>query len=351
MPATLITGGAGFLGSEFVRQTLELGDETAVVLDALTYAGDRDNLPAEGDRLVFAQGDIADRPLVERLLREHGVTRIVNFAAESHVDRSIDDPGAFLRTNVLGVYELLTAALGHWRRLAGAEREAFRFVQVSTDEVYGSLGATGEFTEGSPYAPRSPYAASKAAGDHFVRSFHTTYGLPTIVTNGSNCYGPRQFPEKLVPLLAMKAMRGERLPIYGDGSNVREWLHTADACRAIRAVVEKGRPGESYNVGGGAERTNLEVARQVCRLVEKHFSEAPVKPVESLIELVADRPGHDFRYAVDATKLRSELGWTPEIGFDEGLDETVRWCVENLAWTERALQRAGYDGGRLGRGE
>ncbi len=328
----LVTGGAGFIGANFVLDWVNRCDEPVVNLDKLTYAGNLGNLATlKGDtRHVFARGDIGDRALVEQLLASHRPRAIVNFAAESHVDRSIHGPAAFIETNVVGTFSLLDVVRAHWAALPDAEKARFRFVHVSTDEVYGSLAPDAPaFTETSPYRPNSPYSASKAAADHLVRAYHHTYGLPTLTTNCSNNYGPRQFPEKLIPLMLHNALAGKPLPVYGDGRQVRDWLYVADHCMAICAVLERGRPGETYNVGGGAEMTNLEVVRTLCRIVAAH---KPDCGADERVAFVKDRPGHDRRYAIDASKIRRELGWAPRETFESGLARTVRWYLENEAW-------------------
>ena len=338
MPTWLVTGGAGFIGGNFVLGAV--GDGIRVVnLDALTYAGNRDTLASlDGNPdHVFVHGDIGDRELVARLLAEHRPDAVVNFAAESHVDRSIDGPAAFIQTNVVGTLALLEAVRDHWKSLEGEARQAFRFLHVSTDEVYGSLGETGKFTEDTPYAPNSPYSASKAASDHLVRAFHHTYGLPVLTTNCSNNYGPYHFPEKLIPLVIAKALAGEPLPVYGDGRQVRDWLFVRDHCAAIRAVLAKGRVGETYNVGGNAEMQNIEVVKAICALLDQRRPRADGKPRESQIAFVADRPGHDRRYAIDASKLRDELGWEPGYTFERGIAETVDWYLANQDWVRRVL--------------
>ncbi len=331
----LVTGGAGFIGSNFVLDWLRGIGEPVANLDLLTYAGNPANLASlEGDsRHRLVPGDIGDGALVGSLLRDHQPRAIVHFAAESHVDRSIVDPGAFLRTNIDGTYRLLEAARHYWAGLEGAARASFRFLHVSTDEVYGSLGAGDPaFTEQNPYAPNSPYAASKAASDHLVRAYHHTYGLPTLTTNCSNNYGPFQFPEKLIPLMILNALELKPLPVYGDGQNVRDWLFVGDHCRAIRTVLEKGRPGEVYNIGGASERTNLEVVRALCDTLDELRPAA--KPRRELISFVTDRPGHDRRYAIDARKIERELGWAPRVGFEGGLRETVAWYLDHLRWVD-----------------
>ncbi|WP_295360276.1 dTDP-glucose 4,6-dehydratase [Arenimonas sp.] len=338
MNTWLVTGGAGFIGGNFVLDAVASGVKV-VNLDALTYAGNRDTLAAlEGNPLhVFVQGDIGDRALVSRLLAEHRPGAVLNFAAESHVDRSIDGPGAFVQTNVVGTFQLLEAVRGYWKSLDAAGQAAFRFLHVSTDEVYGSLGDEGKFREDTPFAPNSPYSASKAASDHFVRAWHHTYGLPVLTTNCSNNYGPFQFPEKLIPLVIQKALAGEPLPVYGDGRNVRDWLYVKDHVAAIRRVLEAGRPGETYNVGGDAERQNIEVVKAICALLDQRRPRADGQPRESQITFVKDRPGHDRRYAIDAGKLQSELGWRPSVSFEQGLAATVDWYLANGAWVNRVL--------------
>jgi dTDP-glucose 4,6-dehydratase len=338
MSAILVTGGAGFIGANFVLDWLAPGHAgaTAVVnLDALTYAGNLASLdPMAGDpRHHFVHGDINDRALVSRLLREHRVTAIVNFAAESHVDRSILGPDAFVQTNIVGTFNLLEAARAWWSSLDGAAKEDFRFIQVSTDEVFGALAPDDPpFSETTPYAPRSPYSASKAAADHLVQAAWHTYGLPSITTHCSNNYGPLQFPEKLVPLMIRNARRGERLPVYGDGRQVRDWLHVSDHASALRAVLARGRPGETYNIGGSAERENLSVVQLLCALLDERVPRADRASYASQISFVADRPGHDRRYAIDQRKIARELGWRPAVDFEQGLRDTVDWYLGNDAW-------------------
>ncbi|UNK41902.1 dTDP-glucose 4,6-dehydratase [Luteimonas sp. S4-F44] len=338
MPTWLVTGGAGFIGGNFVLEAVRLGVRV-INLDALTYAGNLKTLASlEGNPdHVFVHGDIGDRALVSRLLAEHRPDAVLNFAAESHVDRSIDGPAAFIDTNVVGTLGLLEAVRDHWKRLEGDAKAAFRFLHVSTDEVYGTLGETGKFTETTPYAPNSPYSASKAASDHLVRAFHHTYGLPTLTTNCSNNYGPYHFPEKLIPLVIAKALAGEPLPVYGDGQQVRDWLFVTDHCEAIRTVLEKGRVGETYNVGGDSERRNLEVVETICRLLDARRPREDGQPRSSQITFVADRPGHDRRYAIDASKLQSELGWKPRHTFETGIAETVDWYLDNQDWVRGIL--------------
>jgi len=349
MKTLLITGGAGFIGANFVLDTLAERQGRVVNLDKLTYAGNLDTLSSLRDDPdhVFVQGDIGDRALVERLLREHQPTAIVNFAAESHVDRSIDGPAAFVETNVVGTLALLEAALAYWRASPLERQDAFRFLHVSTDEVYGSLGPIGRFTEESPYQPNSPYSASKAASDHLVRAFHHTYGLPTLTTNCSNNYGPYQFPEKLIPLMIQKALAGEPLPVYGDGRNIRDWLFVGDHCAAIRRVLEIGRVGEVYNVGGDAERENIHVVKTICALLDERRPLANGRKRESLISYVRDRPGHDRRYAIDASKIRRDLGWRQSESFESGLARTVDWYLERQDWVNRVLDGS-YRMERLG---
>ncbi|KRD80427.1 dTDP-glucose 4,6-dehydratase [Lysobacter sp. Root983] len=351
MSTWLVTGGAGFIGGNFVLEAVQRGVKV-VNLDALTYAGNLDTLsPLDGDgRHQFVQGDIGDAALVARLLAEHRPDAVINFAAESHVDRSIDGPAAFVHTNVVGTLSLLEQSRDYWKSLDAPGRDGFRFLHVSTDEVYGSLGDTGKFTETTAYAPNSPYSASKAASDHLVRAFHHTYGLPVLTTNCSNNYGPYQFPEKLIPLIIAKALAGEPLPVYGDGLNVRDWLYVGDHCAAIRRVLEGGRLGETYNVGGDAERQNIVVVKTICELLDQRRPLADGRKRESLIAYVKDRPGHDRRYAIDASKLQDELGWAPTVTFEQGMALTVDWYLDNQPWVQRVLdgsyrlERIGGDG-------
>mgnify|MGYP002623389393 CR=1 FL=1 len=348
MKTWIVTGGAGFIGCNFVRAAIEATDRRIVVLDKLTYAGSLESLRDvernASERYEFVHGDIADREAVRALVERTGPQAIVNFAAESHVDRSIDSPGEFIETNIRGTFELLEAAraLQQRRRERGDDsaRDEFRFLHVSTDEVFGSLGADGAFTESTPYAPNSPYSASKASADHLVRAYHHTFGLPTLVTNCSNNYGPFQFPEKLIPVMLLNALEGRELPIYGDGANVRDWLHVEDHCGAILRVLEGGAPGSSYNIGGNEERTNLEVVDTLCAVLEElrpaaenpALRQAGHDRYSDLKRFVADRPGHDRRYAIDASKIRRELGWSPRHDFTSGLRHTVRWYLENQEW-------------------
>jgi dTDP-glucose 4,6-dehydratase len=331
----LVTGGAGFIGSNFVLQWLATEQGPVVNLDKLTYAGNLENLSGVKDdaRHRFVKGDIADRELVGALLREHRPSAVVHFAAESHVDRSIHGPADFVRTNIVGTFELIETVRGHWSGLTGAERDDFRFLHVSTDEVYGSLGPNDPaFSETTPYAPNSPYAASKAASDHLARSYHHTYGLPVVTTNCSNNYGPYQFPEKLIPLMILNAVRRKPLPVYGDGKNIRDWLYVGDHCEAVRLALKRGRPGATYNIGGNAEKTNLDVVGTVCALLDELQPDG--KPHEKLVQFVQDRPGHDRRYAIDAGKLREEIGWQPRERFETGLRKTVEWYLDHMKWVD-----------------
>lgn len=338
----LVTGGAGFIGANFVLDWLKVNDEPVINLDALTYAGNLESLVSLGgdDRHIFVRGDICDQGLVASLLAQHRPRAIVHFAAESHVDRSIHGPGDFVRTNVEGTFSLLEAARGYWQGVDDAEREGFRFLHVSTDEVYGSLTPTDPpFAETNRYAPNSPYSASKAASDHLVRAWFHTYGLPVLTTNCSNNYGPYQFPEKLIPLVIANALAGQPLPIYGDGMNVRDWLYVGDHCAAIRRVLEAGRPGETYNVGGWNEQPNLEIVKTICALLDE-LQPDPVGPRERLIRFVTDRPGHDRRYAIDARKIERELGWRPAETFATGIRRTVAWYLANQPWVEHVRSGA-----------
>jgi dTDP-glucose 4,6-dehydratase len=333
----LVTGGAGFIGSNFILSWIEATGSSAVNLDLLTYAGNPANLARlDGDaRYLLARGDICDGELVARLLGAHQPRAIVHFAAESHVDRSIVSPEAFIRTNVQGTFVLLDQARLYWTGLSGADRAAFRFLHVSTDEVYGSLGEEeAAFSETTAYAPNSPYAASKAGSDHLARAYYHTFGLPVVTTNCSNNYGPFQFPEKLIPLMILNALEGRPLPVYGDGKNIRDWLYVEDHCAAIRTVLEKGRAGETYNIGGNSERTNLDVVTTICDLVDEMRPRAGAAPRRKLITFVEDRPGHDRRYAIDAGKIRREVGWKPAEGFESGLRKTVGWYLEHGDWVD-----------------
>jgi dTDP-glucose 4,6-dehydratase len=350
----LVTGGAGFIGSAVIRLVLRETNASVVNLDKLTYAASPEAVAeVAGDpRYAFERVDICDRAAVQRVLRQHQPDAIMHLAAETHVDRSIDGPRAFLHNNAVGTFTLLEAALEYWHALPAGRRTAFRFHHVSTDEVYGSLGAAGRFSETTPYEPNSPYSASKAASDHFVRAWHHTFGFPVVTSNCSNNYGPWQFPEKLIPLVTVNALLGQRLPVYGKGENVRDWLYVEDHARALWTVLNAGRLGETYNVGGDSERRNLDVVEAICDLVDRLAGPLPAGPLPTgprrrLIEFVADRPGHDLRYAIDATKLRAELGWMPRETFASGLERTVAWYLGNRAWWEGV--RAGrYAGDRLG---
>ncbi len=346
----LVTGGAGFIGSSLVRQLVtDEPDTRVVVLDKLTYAGNLDSLESVRDRenFAFVQGDICDGPLVADLLERERPDAIMNLAAESHVDRSIDEPATFVETNVRGTFLMLEAARRYWGELPAGDSEAFRFLHVSTDEVYGSLGPTGAFTESTPYAPNSPYSASKASSDHFVRAYHHTFGLPVLITNCSNNYGPCQFPEKLLPLMILNAVEGKPLPVYGDGGNVRDWLYVEDHCHALRAVLESGAPGGVYNIGGNCERTNLYVVKAICATVDRLRPDLAHGPCDGLITFVKDRPGHDRRYAIDASKIRRDLGWEPSESFETGLERTVQWYLDNTRWVERVTSGV-YRRERLG---
>jgi dTDP-glucose 4,6-dehydratase len=346
----LVTGGAGFIGSALVRHLIANTTNQVITLDKLTYAGNLESLkPVAGNRRhQFVRADIVDRPVLDRVFAEFQPDAVMHLAAESHVDRSIDGPSAFIQTNIVGTYTLLEAARQYWQALPEDRRSAFRFLHISTDEVYGSLGETGLFTETTPYDPRSPYSASKAASDHLVLAWHHTYGLPVLITNCSNNYGPYHFPEKLIPLVILNALDGLKLPIYGKGDNIRDWLYVDDHARALCLVVEKGVPGQTYNVGGNNERTNLQVVQTICRILDE------VKPKEGSygdqVTFVADRPGHDRRYAIDATKLKSELGWRPQEDFDTGIRKTVQWYLDNRWWWE-PIRAAKYSGQRLGVGQ
>jgi dTDP-glucose 4,6-dehydratase len=349
MRTVLVTGGAGFIGSAVVRHLVRSGIRV-INLDKLTYAGNPASLKAieNAPDHRFVQGDIADVPLVLDLLRTEKVEGIMHLAAESHVDRSIDGPGEFIETNVVGTFRLLSAALEYWHGLEGAARTGFRFHHISTDEVFGDLPFdSGIFTEDTPYAPSSPYSASKAASDHFVRAWHETYGLPVVLSNCSNNYGPYHFPEKLIPLTILNALEGKPLPVYGKGENVRDWLYVDDHARALTLILTSGKVGESYNVGGRNERTNLKVVETICDLLDTRTPLAGGTPRRALIQFVADRPGHDRRYAIDATKLETELGWKAEENFDTGLARTIDWYLDNRWWWE-PIRSASYAGERLG---
>jgi len=344
----LVTGGAGFIGGNFVLNWLnEPRAEGIINLDNLTYAGNLDTLTSLKDdpRHIFVQGDILDQPLVSKLLNEYEPRAIVNFAAESHVDRSIHGPAEFVKTNIVGTFSLLECARVYWRELKEAEKASYRFLHVSTDEVYGSLSASDlGFTETNPYLPNSPYSASKAASDHLVRAWFHTYGLPVLTTNCSNNYGPYQFPEKLIPLIILNALKGKPLPIYGDGRQIRDWLYVGDHCSAICEVLVKGRLGETYNIGGWNEKANIDVVKTICSILDELKPRVNGKSYAEQITLVADRPGHDRRYAIDASKIKRELGWTPKENFDSGIKKTVQWYLDNPLWIEGILSGAYHNG-------
>ncbi len=345
----LVTGGAGFIGSAVVRHIIRDTDWSVANIDKLTYAGNLESLAdaRTSNRHRHFKVDICDRAALDAVFQEVRPDAVLHLAAESHVDRSIDGAAPFIETNIVGTYTLLEATLAHWRSLDEAARTRFRFQHISTDEVFGSLGATGLFTETTPYQPNSPYSASKAASDHLVRAWHHTYGLPTLATNCSNNYGPYHFPEKLIPLVILRALAGESLPVYGKGENVRDWLHVEDHAEALTLVLRRGRPGETYNVGGDSERKNIEVVRAICTLLDEMLPSSPNRPHEKLIKFVTDRPGHDARYAIDASKIKTELGWQPRHNFDSGLRDTVHWFLDNRSWWERVMSGA-YRGERLG---
>ncbi len=351
MKTYFVTGGAGFIGCNFVLNLLSSQNTRVINYDKLTYAGNLESLASVGNdpNYFFAEGDICDRNLVENLLKQHQPDYIINFAAESHVDRSIDGPAEFIQTNIVGTFELLQAARDYWNALSNEKKAGFRFLHVSTDEVFGSLGDDGYFTEETPYAPNSPYAASKAASDHLIRAYHKTYDLPVVTTNCSNNYGPFQFPEKLVPLMIHNALAGKPLPVYGDGQHIRDWLYVEDHCRAILTVLEKGNLGEVYTIGGNNEKTNLEMVHTLCGLLDEMRPDSPHVPHQSLIHYVSDRPGHDRRYAIDSGKIQNQLGWSPKETFETGLRKTVRWYLDNPTWVERVMSGA-YRGERLGLG-
>ncbi len=359
MPTWIVTGGAGFIGSNFVRTALERSDARVVVLDKLTYAGNPESLADVRDdpRFTFVKGDIADRDAVTAAYREHQPTAVLNFAAETHVDRSIDGPAEFVQTNVVGTFELLEAARHYTAELSREAREAFRFLHVSTDEVYGSLGSEGAFHETTAYEPNSPYSASKAGADHLVRAYHETYGLPALITNCSNNYGPYQFPEKLIPLMILNAIEAKPLPIYGDGGNVRDWLYVEDHCAGILLALTKGHPGRRYNIGGFGERTNLEILDALCAELERlqpaaqnpAMTREGIESYADLKQFVTDRPGHDRRYAIDSSRAQEELGWRPAHDLASGLAATVAWYLEHRDWCE-AVQSGRYQRERLGLG-
>jgi dTDP-glucose 4,6-dehydratase len=357
MGTMIITGGAGFIGCNFVRLALAQTELRIVVVDKLTYAGNLHNLEEvdRNSRFAFVKGDIADRACVEAVFRQYPPDFVLNFAAETHVDRSIDDPRPFVTTNIVGTSELLEASRKHFNSLKSSARTGFRFLHVSTDEVYGTLGETGSFSETTPYAPNSPYAASKASADHLVRAYSQTYGLPVLITNCSNNFGPFQFPEKLIPLMLLNALDGKPLPIYGDGGNIRDWLYAEDHCAGVLLVLQRGKLGEKYNIGGNNELTNLQVVDRICSSVEEILPAAGNPAIKSkglrsydqLKTRVQDRPGHDRRYAIDASKIRRELGWKPKFSFEQGLAKTVRWYHKHREWC-RVAQEGKYGRERLG---
>ncbi|MDO5090201.1 MAG: dTDP-glucose 4,6-dehydratase [Cardiobacteriaceae bacterium] len=348
----LLTGGAGFIGSAVVRHIIMHTADSVINLDKLTYAGNLESLMevADNPRYAFVQADICERAALDRIFAEHAPDAVMHLAAESHVDRSIDGPAAFVQTNIVGTYTLLEAARAYWNGLDAARKAAFRFHHISTDEVYGDLyGSSDLFTETTPYAPSSPYSASKASSDHLVRAWQRTYGLPTLVTNCSNNYGPRHFPEKLIPLMIIHALAGKPLPVYGNGQQIRDWLYVEDHARALHTVITRGEPSATYNIGGHNEKTNLEVVQTICALLEELHPQKPqgVEKYADLITFVADRPGHDVRYAIDAAKIARELGWMPAETFDSGLRKTVQWYLDNRGWWQRVLDGS-YQGERLG---
>ena len=348
----IVTGGAGFIGSAVIRQYIEYTDHEVVNLDALTYAGNLESLKeVEGNqRYSFEHVDICDIGGVERVFHQHQPDAIMHLAAESHVDRSIDGPAQFIQTNIVGTYNLLDVAKKYWDGLSGEKKDRFRFHHVSTDEVYGDLDATGYFTEETSYEPSSPYSASKASSDHLVRAWHRTYGFPVVITNCSNNYGGYQFPEKLIPLVTLNALQGKPLPIYGKGNQIRDWLHVDDHARALRLVLETGKNGQTYNIGGQNEKTNLEVVKTICSLLDTLVPESKYIPHESLITYVTDRPGHDLRYAIDASKIAADLGWTPEETFESGIEKTIKWYLYNAEWCKH-VQDGSYQRQRPGTGD
>jgi dTDP-glucose 4,6-dehydratase len=347
----LVTGGAGFIGSAVVRLLIQQTDHRVINVDKLTYAANLDNLKSidQSPRYTFIKADICDEPLMKELFQKHQPDAVIHLAAESHVDRSIDGPRVFMETNILGTYSLLQAARNVWKSWTEDRQQAFRFLHVSTDEVYGSLGDEGFFTETTPYAPRSPYSASKASSDMLVRAWHHTFGLPVLVSNCSNNYGPYQFPEKLIPVIILNALKGLPLPVYGTGQNVRDWLYVEDHARALYLILQKGRVGETYNIGGHNEMKNLDLVREICRILDELIPDSVHSPHENLITFVPDRPGHDLRYAIDAGKIQRELGWTPSVTIQEGLRKTVQWYLDHRDWWEAILKRGFQQDQRLGK--
>lgn len=350
MAKWLVTGSAGFIGCNFVQQSLlETNVELVVSLDKLTYAGSLASLKAieKEPRHKFIEGDICDRPLIRKLLKEHEFDAVVHFAAESHVDRSIEGPEVFVQTNVYGTFSLLEETRLYWQQLGEEQKAKFRFLHISTDEVYGTLGETGLFSEETPYAPNSPYSASKAASDHFARAYFHTYGLPVMISNCSNNYGPYQFPEKLIPLMILNALEGKSLPVYGEGKNVRDWLYVEDHCHALRTILEKGLPGEKYNIGGHNEKTNLDIVHTICGILDEKRPRQDGSSYAEQIIFVADRPGHDLRYAIDAGKIQRELAWVPQETFETGIKRTIEWYLSHQAWCDEVTKGI-YERTRLG---
>lgn len=352
MKTILVTGGAGFIGSNFIHFILRNPDVCIINLDKLTYAGNLDSLKniEHDSRYTFIRGDICDSDLVDDIFTQYHPDSVVHFAAESHVDRSIDGPGEFIRTNIQGTFTLLEGARKYWQALNEGKQNKFRFLHISTDEVYGSLGDTGFFTEETPYAPNSPYSASKASSDHLVRAYYHTYGLPVLMTNCSNNYGPYQFPEKLIPLMILNALEGKSLPIYGNGQNVRDWLYVEDHCQAIFKVLKQGKPGDKYNIGGHNEKKNLDIVHILCSILDEKQPRSDGKSYREQITYVKDRPGHDMRYAIDASKIQKELGWVPAETFETGIVKTVEWYLHNSEWCQRVTDGS-YRRERLGIGE
>lgn len=333
----LVTGGAGFIGSNFILNWIATEKGRVINLDKLTYAGNLENLKiiCNSNRHIFIKGDIGDKELVKKVLKQHKPDAVVNFAAESHVDRSIGRPADFIQTNIVGTFNLLEEVMGYWKKMPSSERENFKFLHVSTDEVYGSLNPNDPpFIESSPYAPNSPYSASKASSDHLIRAYNHTYGFPAVITNCSNNYGPYQFPEKLIPLMIVNAANGKALPVYGDGLHIRDWLYVEDHCNALKMVIKNGKTGETYNIGGCNQKTNLEVVKTICVILDEILSDSPFVPYSSLITFIKDRPGHDRRYAIDASKINKEFGWLPEESFETGIRKTIKWYLDNNSWVK-----------------